>query len=339
MQVRSVSPSDTRALRGDGTRRASASARVLDAPADAATQAMSPVRFTARSGLRNFDSQRNQDASAAQKTLSFVSVAQSRLNTIKQTTSEAVSGSPISDEALEKPLREFIAHWETRPAATAGTLDPQLRLVAPGSSRQVFAVRGLDARTLENAGRETLQFMVRGQASTPLTLEAGVSSAVITRRMDQVLAPLGVRVRLDAAQELRFSTSESDWPSISDSLQIKGEGRLFPTGQFNRLRVDKVPEAIQPETWALDDPLALRNTLKQAIGLGKTLDGVARGAAERLKALQSNDNPAELENARALAAGFSESVGKGDFRSLQAVLPVVTGIHRGRVEALLGEVR
>lgn len=295
-----------------------------------------------RGGLRSLDVQRNLDATAVQRTLAFVGAAQAGLRALKKPLSEAVAGRTVNDEALHAPLQRFAALWQTRAQATNGSLDGQLRVLDAGQAQQAFSMRGLDAQSLVAAEQEQLQLVVKGQQSNVLTLEPGLPPANAAKRFDQVLAPLGVRAALDEAGELQFRTAETEWPAVRDSLAVRGSGRLFPAGQFNRVRTEIKPEIVQPHAWRVDDPFALRRTLQEVVRLGVRLDAVTRQAGSRLEDLAekaTSDVAAtedlQAERALQIAESWRDRVAGGSFTALAEMSAVMAGLGRERVESLL----
>ncbi|HSD40180.1 MAG TPA: hypothetical protein VLC92_21960 [Rhodocyclaceae bacterium] len=335
MQINALQTRPANPGRGQGVATVDSAATRSTAPLAKREQVTAPVR----GGLRSLDAQRNQNATAAQRTLAFIDAAQASLGALKRPLSDAVAGRMLSDEALQAPLRQFSALWQTRPQATGGGLDAQLRVVDAGQAQQRFNIRGLDAQSLGVAEREQLQFTVLGRQSYPVTLEPGLPLERTAKRLDQVLAPLGVRAELDPQGELQFHGAETDWPALRDSLQIKGGGRLFPTGQFNRVRTEATPESVQPQSWRMDDPFALRRSLHEIVQLSSRLEAAARNAGERLQALAGGTSAASdqvnAQQAQEFADGFRDLVGSASFAALREVAPATAGLSRERVQSLL----
>lgn len=291
-----------------------------------------------RGGLRNPDASRNENATAIQKAQAFLDAAQGRLAALKKPLADAVAGKMVSDEAIQLPLRDFTSLWRTRAEASAGSLDGQLRVLHAGEARQGFSVRGLDAQSLRAAEREQLEFLVRGRQSTTVVLEPGLEPATVARRVDQVLAPLGVRVGARDTGDLQFRCAETDWPAVRDSLSLRGSGRLFPAGQFNRVRSEAQPESVRPESWRVDDPFALRRTLVEVVQLGERLATVATHVAARLDELATpsvEDGDLNPTQAAQFAERFRSLAGNADFAALGELAPATAGLSRERVVALL----
>jgi len=158
---------------------------------------------------------------------------------------------------------------------TAGSLDGGLRLVSPGEARQGFAVRGLDRAALVSGGRENLTFNIGDGREVGVVVDSDLPPRTAIRRLDEALRPAGVRVTGDAVGEPRFSVREADWLQLADSFAVRGGGRRFPAGAFNRVVLDPEPEAVRVPTLG-DGPEAQRVMLHEVLG---ALDVVRRARA------------------------------------------------------------
>lgn len=282
----------------------------------------------------------NRQASALQQTQAFIGRAQALLTDLKKGLGDALAGQQLSDSRVQQQVQRFADVWQARAAATDGSVDGALQLVGAGEARQGFRLRGLDMPGVAAGGTEKLQFSVQGRVSAPVSIEPGLSPKVVGRRLDQALGPLGVRVAADADGVLQFSASEADWPALRDSLQVKGEGRRYPTGQFTRVRIDADTAAIRPDSWKTDSPTALRQTLRDVVLASQALDAVQRGSDAALGRLASAaGSPAsaeEAQRAQALATHFETQGQTASFAVLADALPATRGLTRERVTALLG---
>lgn len=295
---------------------------------------------TPRGGLRRLDFQLNRQAAAVQQVQAFVARAQTGLARIKADLSEVVAERQAPGAELHGQVRQFAAHWSRRAEATAGSLDSGLRLVDAGQAQRQFSIRGLDEPFPQTADRELLLFTLHGRASTPVLLEPGLSPTGVAKRLDQALAPLGVRVTASAQGRLQFEAAETAWPALRESLLVKGEGRLFPTGQFNRVRSEAEPELVRPERWRIDDAPAARQTLRDVVLTSERLEAVSRQAGDALAGLAAAAPDADLESAEARRAelsaqAFRAQAENASFESLARVLPASLGLKRERVTALL----
>jgi len=312
-----------------------------------------------RGGLRNLDFELNRQVAGAQQALNFLDQAGNRLQSLKGALSgklaekKADSGTGSgSDAKLNEQLRQFNALWRQRDAATAGTLDGQLKVVQAGSAQQRFKVRGLDADSLRSGDKETLSFAAAGkQASVALDPAAGETTAL--RRFQNALAPMGIGVQRSGGS-LVFSVAEGDWPALRDSLAVKGGGQRFPTGQFNRVRTEAEADAIQPQSWRADDTDAARQTLQEVL---TALDLIRQAKSTINRSLAEADarmQPQQKSTASGAAAAggattvdesdwaasfvqrFEAMAEKPDFNVFAAVAPALMAVSRNRVMALLG---
>lgn len=307
-----------------------------------------------RRGLKGIDPQLNRQISGTQQALSFLDSASAQLQGLKTALIDRANASRkgvVSDEAaaaqLDRQVRQFNALWRERPTAAAGMIDSQLRFVDVGEAEQRFAVRGLQMASLQAGVGETLYVAVAGrsQHAAAVVIDPELSAQEIARRFDRAVAPSGIRVAADAQGELSFSVRESAWPNLRDALAIKGEGRRFPTGAFNAVRVTPQPPAIQPEAWSAPTEVAVRNTLRQVV----TAEQLVRDAhfeAQRALAgmgqrFQSPQNKERLQQEGVWSAAFSQTFAatgaRGDYQSLAAISPALRGMHRDRVVALLAK--
>jgi hypothetical protein len=310
---------------------------VVGAPAAQQTAAAAAPKLAA-GGLASLDPQLNLQASALQQTLGFIADAQASLGQLKQGLSDALAAQGSADASLQSSLQQFAAVWQTRPQASGGGLDAQLQVTGADGARQTFAIRGLDGQGAQ--ARESLNFSVRGKQSTPVVLEPGLRTTTVARRLDGALAPLGVRAAVGDDGSLKFSSAESDWPAVRDSLMVKGNGKRFPSGQFNRVRTDAESGAANPQDWSVSDANAMRQTLQRAVQLAGRLDAASRDAAAQLRDLTDAGNTAVSQETGAGVADFAErfkSMATDDpsFATLAQLAPATAGMDRSRVQALL----
>jgi hypothetical protein len=309
-------------------------------PADISSDTALP-----RSGLRGWNTQLNRQVADAQQALSFLDDAAGQLQDLRGDLSNRLAGrAPRGDSApVADKLRRFDASWRTRPSATSGSLGPQLEFSSPQPAVQRFTVRGLDLRSLQRGDPETLSFTVSTAPSTaqplPVQLAPGLSDDAIAQRFDQALAAANIRVKQGDDGSLQFSVREGDWPAVRDSLAVKGGGKRFPTGQFNRVRTDAEPEAVQPQQWKADDADAMRQTLQQVL---QALDRVreAKGAVggELARAGQQVQDAAPADGAdwaRATAQDFAALANQTGYDAFSSITAALVGVRKDRVLSLL----
>ncbi|WP_332673135.1 hypothetical protein [Aromatoleum sp.] len=290
---------------------------------------------TTTAQLTSRDGELNRSVAGAQQALDFLDALASRLHAVKGELSRALSRSePAAGPALDA-LGEFVRQ---RNAMTSGSLDGHLRLVAPGEARQGFAVRGLDRAALVSGTRETLTFAVGGRRDLPVVIDPELPPQAMIRRLDAALTPVGVRVASDAAGEPKFSARETDWPQLRDGFAVRGEGRRFPAGEFNRVALDADPDAIRVPTpvRAFED---LRAALHEVVN---ALDVVQRARAVVAHAIASArarfDDPhiaVETLWAAEFVREFGTLAQRSGYGIFAAIGPALAAVSRPRVVALL----
>jgi hypothetical protein len=285
---------------------------------------------TLRSGLKSYDGQLNRQVSGAQQALQFLSEADARLRALRK---EMNSGDAAA--AIEK----FDKFWQQRSAASAGTLDGNLKFSTDAKAKQEFAVRGLSFESLRNGDTETLSFAVGkwSRQASSVTVDPTQSETAMVAALDRALTPMGVRATRDAKGELAFNVSEKDWPQVRDSLAIRGGGRRFPTGQFNHVRTVVADQAIQPSQWNASDPRKALQDIAQAQQLIRRSYGDVRGVLD--EAAQNIDHSATPGAQGAHWQGFAEdyadTLARADGAAVVATVQTVAGISKRTVSSLL----
>jgi len=261
-------------------------------------------------------------------------------------------------EALKSELTSRLA--STRTAAPRPQLDAQVRQLAQTlSSRrksgggsvdnnlnystkpavQRFRIRGLDVDSVRRSAPQSISFSVGGAGGPQMgvNIEPDQSNQEVARALDRALAPMGVHASLDENGELVFSTPESNWSSVKDSIAVSGRGRVT---------TEEVPANLAPQQWGVGgdsgaqvgNPDALRQSLREVV---QALERVHRSQSAASNALAAASNevaeaetpPPDVE----LAAGdFSKAAASTDYESLVSLTSALVGVSRDRVLALLG---
>lgn len=293
-------------------------------------------------GLSNWDHQLQGEISNAQQTLDYLDRSSSQLQALKSELAAKLAARQGRDGQVEARVRQFNNTWRQRSNASGGTLDAQLGYSSPQTAQQSFTIRGLTLSSLQDGPQEVLAFSVGGanQALRSVNIEPGLNPDQIVARFDQALMPSNIRVKLGDNGELLFSTPESSWASVRDSLSVRGSGIRFPTGQMSRVKTDAEPAAIAPEEWNTGDVEALRTTLQQVVQalahLQQARSSVNLALAQansRVADAQPVQGPVRMES---LAQNFSDKANKPGYESLLAISSALVGISRDRVIALLG---
>lgn len=360
MLLESIVPTDRSSLSGVSN----SPLRLRAASASAAPAAISPGRNTPdgtsgttpqpgpASGVSSWSPGLNRQLATAQQSQDYLDQLQDRLLTLKGLVSrrlvqwdDQASAPPEGprDTPLARRRDELKQLWQQRPQASGGGLDAQLGFDGEGAAPQRFRVRGLDARTLQSAGSETLAFSVPGARQQPASvrIEPKLSMGALAQRFDQALAPIGLRVSADPQAGLVFQTSPPQSERLSEGLMVKGEGKRFPTGQPVRVQLDPTPSLINPALWQLDTPDGLRQVLQETVRASRRIEqaqGLVQQSLDRAdQSLEANTPSATARACDAFANQFaSQAAGAPGFASLASLVGSAQGLPRRRVETLLG---
>jgi hypothetical protein len=185
--------------------------------------------------------------------------------------------------------------------------------------------------SLQQGAPQSIAFSVgsTGGPQTAIDITPNQSSEAIARAIDRALAPMGVHASLDDDGQLVFTTPESNWSQVKDSIAVSGRGKV---------QTDEVPAAPLPQNWDTSNVDGLRQSLREVV---QALDRVHHSQAAASDALAS----ANMEVARAetpppdidLAADdFSNAAANTDYDTLLSLSSALVGVSRERVLALLG---
>lgn len=313
-------------------------AQAAAAPAEAIAETAAP-RLR---GLAQWDLQVNAQLSKGQQALAFLDQLETRLQNLKSDLSgKLAAGKNLDDGELNGKLRDFANLWQQRQTAAGGNLDGRLNYSAETAARQQFKIRGLDKNALQTGDKETLAFSVGGigQRLLVAAVDPKLSEAALAKRLDQALAPADIRVKQDAAGGLSFSVPEAAWPTVRDTLAVKGAGIRFPSGQLTRVRTDAEAEAIRPGNWQTGDAEGLRRSLAEVIDaiarIRQARDMINRVLADARSGLNGPVSAADQEWAVAFAAEFETLADQPSYQIYSAIAPALVSISRERVLSLL----
>jgi hypothetical protein len=144
------------------------------------------------------------------------------------------------------------------------------------------------------------------------------------------MAPMGVRAGLDGQGALVFSTPESNWSEVKDSIAISGRGRVS---------TEEVPSNLAPQQWNTGSGNdGLRSSLREVV---QALERVRRSrdaasnalSAATVEMTQATTPPPE---AAVAAQEFASTAANPDYESLLSLTSALVGVSRERVLALLG---
>jgi hypothetical protein len=290
---------------------------------------------TLRSNPASIGGALQDQVARAQQALDYLGRVASQLETLKSELSSKLAGSRASAPSkLDSHVRQLASALAARKQSAGGGVDANLNF----SSRpapQRFRIRSLDIDALQQGGPQSLAFSVGGNGGPQLSvnIDPTQSKAEIAAGIDRAMAPLGVRAGLDNQGTLVFSTPESNWPAVKDSIAISGRGRVT---------TEEVPPAIVPEQWNVGrdsgNSDALRQSLREVVQALERVHRSQDAASSALSAAsaemaQATTPPPEVEEA---AQEFADTAAKPDYESLLALTSALVGVSRERVLALLG---
>jgi hypothetical protein len=164
-----------------------------------------------------------------------------------------------------------------------------------------------------------------------------MSDDEIAAAIDRAMAPMGVRAGADGQGGLVFSTPESNWPAVKDSIAISGRGRVA---------AEEIPAELAPAQWTIGgngggnngNSDALRSSLREVV---QALERVRRSrdaasnalSAATVEMTQATTPPPEAAEA---AQEFASTASNPDYESLLSLTSALVGVSRERVLALLG---
>ena len=312
--------------------------------ADASTAIDQPAPSKAptplRRGLSNMDAPLQNDVSGAQQAIDFLEQSAAQLRALKSDIAAKLATRTMRDGQVEQRVRQFSETWRSRTQASGGTLDAQLNF-SNQPSTQRFTVRGMTLANLRNGARETLAISVGGGTAglRSVHLAPGLSDAEIISRFDQAMAPAGVRVSVNKDGELVFTTPESAWPGVRDSLAVQGSGIRFPAGQLNRIKAEAEPPVVMPEGWGTSDTEAMRATLQQVTQalahVEAALTKVRMELAVATQRVQSELPEIEEVGMGQMAEVFANVANEPGYSALVSLTSALVGINRDRVVSLL----
>lgn len=293
-----------------------------------------------RRGLSNLDAPLQNDVSGAQQAIDFLEQSAAQLRALKTDLAAKLATRQMRDGQVEQRVRQFSDTWRNRTQASGGTLDAQLNFSTQPSTQR-FTVRGMTLANLRNGARETLAISLGGGTSglRSVHLAPGLSDAEIVSRFDQALAPAGVRVSVSKDGELVFSSAESAWPAVRDSLAVQGSGIRFPAGQLARVKAEAEVPIVVPEGWGTSDIEAMRATLQQVTQalahVEAALSKVRQELAAATQRVQSDLPEVEVAGMGQMAEVFANVANEPGYSALVSLTSALVGINRDRVVSLL----
>lgn len=356
MQLVPLSPTDRSADAVRSSDTLGAARRLAPSPAvpRAALASAVPAAdalWTARGGLEGWNPRLNQQVATAQQSQAYLDELTAQLQGLKENLGLQLAGGTLPAERLAARRDRLEALWQGRAAQSGGGLDDQLGFSGDGQARQQFRVRGLDARALSGAGRETLAFGLGpaqrpGQGVPVVQVDPGLSARAQASRFDRALAPAGIRVQADAEGELAFSVEQAQWQRVRDLLTVRGGGQRFPAGVATRAATYTDEPALAPAQWQLDDREGQRQALAKVVQAGRQVERAREqvdGALADVGADLDRQRPlagqgpgtARAAAAGALAQDFAARTRDGRYATLSALANGLQGLARHRIDSLL----
>lgn len=337
MLIAPLSTSSDLAAKGAGNARG-----VDDLSGDAQTPGSDGVKAAPLSGgVKNWDHKLQSEIASVQQTLDYLERSTNQLQALKSELAAKLAARQGRDGQVESRVRQFTNTWRQRSDASGGTLDANLNYSGSDTAKQNFSIRGLTMANLQSGSQEVLAFSVSGasQALSSVNIEPGLSEGEIVSRFDRAMTPSNIRVKLGDDGELVFTTPETSWSVVRDTLSVRGSGIRFPAGQLNRVKTDAEPAAIAPETWSTADTEALRSTLQQVVQalarMQQARDSVSMALSQvsnRVSSVQPVQSGVVMET---LAETFTTKANEPGYDSLRSITSALAGISRDRVLSLL----
>jgi hypothetical protein len=271
----------------------------------------------------------------AQQALDYLDRVASQLEALKGELTAKLAGTRAGSRLqLEAQARQLAQTLSARKKDGGGSIDHNLNYTTKPAVQR-FRIRGLDIDSIRKSAPQTISFSVGGAGGPQMSvnIEPDQSSADIARALDRALAPMGVHASLDENGELVFTTPESNWSSVKDSIAVSGRGRVT---------TDELPANLAPQLWDVSADTgnadALRQSLREVV---QALERVHRSQAAASNAVQAatvqvaaaETPPPDVSLA---ADDFGKAAASTDYESLLALTSALVGVSRDRVLALLG---
>lgn len=323
---------------------------VVDLDKDAAGTA-APVAAPAplRSNGAAIGSALQDSVARAQQAVDYLEQVAGQLESLKGEISARLSGAgngqrtqqrSVQRQQLDGAVRQLTSTLAARKSSAGGGVDANLN--SDGQpAQQRFRIRGLDIDTLQQNAPQTVAFSVGGIGGPQLAVTIGTdqSSEETARAIDRAIAPLGVRAGLNNGG-LVFSTPETNWPAVRDSIAVSGRGRVA---------TEEIAPALAPQQWTIGSNSgtnggnagnadALRQSLREVV---QALERVRRSqdaastalSAASAQVVTATTPPPEVDLA---AEDFASAAANTNYDSLLALSSALVGVSRERVLALLG---
>ncbi len=304
------------------------------AAAAAASSSADPAPLRRTTGNAGGGAAVQDGVARAQQALDYLAHVATQLESLKSQLTAKLAGSRSAaaqaQPQIDTQARQLASTLAARKKDGGGGLDANLHFSAQPATQR-FRIRALDLAALQQSAPQTISFSV-GSAGGPqmaATITPDQSSEEAARAIDRAIAPMGVRAGLDDGGALVFSTAETNWPAIKDSIAVSGRGRVA---------TEEVPVQLAPQQWSSGNTDGLRQSLREVVQALERVHRSQDAASNALSAATvqyaaSQTPPPEVEIA---ADEFASAAAGTDYESLLALTSALVGVSRERVLALLG---
>ncbi|SDF09194.1 hypothetical protein SAMN05428966_112207 [Massilia sp. PDC64] len=299
----------------------------------ASTASAAPLR--ANGSAARIASGLQDQVAGAQQALDYLERVANQLEALKGELTAKLAGTRNGSRLqLEVHARQLAQTLAERKKTGGGSVDSNLNYSTKPATQR-FRIRGLDIASLKQSAPQNISFSV-GSAGGPqmsVAIEPDQSNQEVARALDRALAPMGVHASLDENGELVFTTPESNWSSVKDSIAVSGRGRVT---------TEELPANLAPQQWNVSAETgnadALRQSLREVV---QALERVHRSQAAASAALQAAsvqvaDASTPPPDMTIAIDDFGKVAASTDYESLIALTSALVGVSRDRVLALLG---
>ena len=307
--------------------------------ASSAAAAPAPLRSNAAS----IGGALQDQVARAQQALDYLEQVASQLESVKGELTSRLAGARSAarqqsdsqaSAQLSTQVRRLASTLASRRKSAGGGIDSNLNFSSK-PALQRFRIRGLDLATLRSSGPQSLAFSVGGNGGPQLSvnIDPEQTDEEIAVAINQAMAPMGVNAGLDGQGGFVFTTPETNWPAVRDSIAISGRGRVT---------AEEIPAELAPQLWNTGSGNgngdALRASLREVV---QALERVRRSrdaastalSAASVEMSQATTPPPEAAEA---AQAFASTAASPDYESLLSLTSALVGVSRERVLALLG---
>jgi hypothetical protein len=307
----------------------------------AASAAAAPAPL--RSNAASIGGALQDQVARAQQALDYLEQVASQLESVKGELTSRLAGARSAarqqsdsqaSAQLNTQVRRLASTLASRRKSAGGGIDSNLNFSSK-PALQRFRIRGLDLATLRSSGPQSLAFSVGGNGGPQLSvnIDPDQTDEEIAAAINQAMAPMGVNAGLDGQGGFVFTTPETNWPAVRDSIAISGRGRVT---------AEEIPAELAPQLWNTSggngNGDALRASLREVV---QALERVRRSrdaasstlSAATVEMTQVTTPPPEVQDA---AQEFASTAASPDYESLLSLTSALVGVSRERVLALLG---